>query len=292
MLTKRGFTLIELLIALLLMGIVSAALYSVLINNQRVYRQQTLRIELNDNLRSATAILPADLRELNSNDIAGSDIQAMTGNSIVYKAMRNLYTICLPAPPAPPNPPAPVSGGTLTINATLVGLRRLDREFDSLLVFADGNPNIISDDRWLHVDVTDVQGPGNNCPGNTPSMAVQINPPIAVTSGVFSGAPVRGFEMVEVLSYPDASGTQWLGARRYSKNSSWSSVQPVAGPLQAGGFQLAYFDSTGFATANPRLVSRIDITVIGRTSQPVTLNDGALGYLTDTLTTQVALRNR
>lgn len=294
MLTKRGFTLIELLIALVLMGIVSSGIYAVMINNQRVYRQQTLRIELNDNLRSAVAILPADLRELNSMDLisnTASDIQEMTASSIVYKAMRSLYTICLPAPAAPGTPPNPVSGGTLTLDATMIGLRGLSRDFDSLLVFADVNPDLMTDDVWLHVDVTDVQ-PGNNCPGNQPSLAVQVNPPIALASGVFSGAPVRGFEMSDVRSYTDASGMLWLGARRYSKSVLWSNIQPIAGPLQPGGFQLAYFDVNGFATANPRLVARIDITVIGRTSQPVSLADGSLAYVADTLMTQVALRNR
>lgn len=291
MLTKRGFTLIELLIALVLMGIVTTGVYSVMVNNQRVYRQQTLRIELNDNLRSAVAILPADLRELNSADQISnnaSDIQQSTPNAIVYKGMRSLYAICLPAPATPP---VPIAGGTLTLDARMMGLRGLDREFDSLLVFADLNPNIMSDDRWLHVGVTDVQT-GNNCPGNTPSLAVQISPAIAAASGVFTGAPVRGFEMVEVQNYQDGGGTFWLGIRRWNKLTGWADIQPIAGPLQPNGFQLGYFDANGIATADPRQVARVDITVIGRTSQPVSLNDGTLGYLVDTLTTQVALRNR
>ena len=39
--SRRGFTMIELLIALVLLGIVSAAVYRVLVNNQRLYLAQT-----------------------------------------------------------------------------------------------------------------------------------------------------------------------------------------------------------------------------------------------------------
>ncbi len=34
---RRGFTMIEVLVALVLLGLVSAALYRVLVNNQRLY---------------------------------------------------------------------------------------------------------------------------------------------------------------------------------------------------------------------------------------------------------------
>ncbi|MGH7529635.1 MAG: prepilin-type N-terminal cleavage/methylation domain-containing protein, partial [Gemmatimonadales bacterium] len=44
--TSRGFTLIELMLALLLMGIVTAGVYRVLVNNQRTYHAQTQRIRL------------------------------------------------------------------------------------------------------------------------------------------------------------------------------------------------------------------------------------------------------
>jgi len=40
---RRGYTLVELIIALVLLGIVSGAIYQVLVNNQRVYQAQTRR---------------------------------------------------------------------------------------------------------------------------------------------------------------------------------------------------------------------------------------------------------
>jgi len=271
--------MVELLVALVLMGIVSTAIFTLLTNNQRLYRQQTQRIELNDNLRSATAILPTDLRELDASDLAGSDIIEMTDSTITYKAMRSLYITCLLA-----------NGGDIFLDPTLVGLRGANPEFDSVLVFADRRTNIVSDDVWLHLNVTQVST-GNNCPGGRPSLRLSVNPSVQGTDSVLAGYPVRGFEVTDVRRYVDASGVVWLGARRFSKSSGWSGIQPVVGPLQTGGFRLAYFDRAGVATTIPAQVARISITVIGRTTEPVRLSTGTIGYLVDSLITQVALRN-
>lgn len=276
MLSKRGFTIIELMTALVLMGIVSTAVYTLLVNNQRLYRQQTQRIELNDNIRSAMAILPGDLRELDASD---GDIIEMTDSSITYKAMRSLYVTC-----------AQVNGGEIHLRAiSFVGLRGVTAEFDSVLVYADLQTSLMSDDAWRHVNVTQVANE-NNCGGEA-SVKLSISPVIPSTDSALAEYPVRGFELVFVGRYVDAAGAVWLGARRFSKASGWSAIQPIVGPLQTRGFRLAYFDRAGVVTADPRQVARIRVTVVGRTAEPVRLNNGSMGYLADSLVTQIALRN-
>ena len=89
--TRRGFTMVELLVALVLLGLVSAALYRVLVNNQRLYFAQTQRIDLSQNIRAATNILPAEFRELDAFD---QDIIAMSSDSIQIRAMRWLSFVC------------------------------------------------------------------------------------------------------------------------------------------------------------------------------------------------------
>src|SRR5438105_14468012 len=90
-LARRGFTLIELMIALVLLGIVSTAVYKVLVNNQRLYTAQTQTIDLQQNIRAAAAILPAEFREL---DAADGDIKGMTATSLRIRAMRALAFVC------------------------------------------------------------------------------------------------------------------------------------------------------------------------------------------------------
>src|SRR5207237_6623395 len=109
-LARRGFTLIELMIALVLLGIVSTAVYKVLVNNQRLYTAQTQTIDLQQNIRAAAAILPAEFREL---DAADGDITAMGPDSIRMRAMRQLSFLCA-------TPPLGGGGGqsTLTVRQT------------------------------------------------------------------------------------------------------------------------------------------------------------------------------
>jgi prepilin-type N-terminal cleavage/methylation domain-containing protein len=277
--TSRGFTLIELIIALVLFGLISTAIYQVLVNNQRLYRQQTQRVELDDNIRSAVAILPPELRELDASDPLGSDIVEMTDSSLTYKAMRTLRFVCV----------TQASGATLYLDTTLVGLRALDANYDSVLIFADSQTTLTRDDRWIHANLT-ATSTGTDCSGQ-PSIRATVSPTVATSDSVLQGSPVRGFEVVQVMSYQDASGVTWLGERRYNKNSGWDAIQPVVGPLKQGGLKFAYYASDGTITADPTQVARISITVIGQTSQMVRLSTGGMGYVVDSLVTQVALRN-
>lgn len=276
---RGGFTLVELLIAMVLMGIVSAAIYQTLLSNQRVYRAQTQRVELNDNLRSALSVLPGEFRELNSSDPAGSDIIAMGDSAITYKVMRNLYFVCKDA-----------TGSEVVVDTATIGLRPLSADLDSVVIFADSNTNTTRDDRWIHADIDKVEL-SKDCAGGAPGLKLSISAKIEQLDSVLAGSPVRAFEVVEARSYADAGGALWLGARRWSKSTGWSSLQPLFGPLASGGLRFGYYDEFGNVTADRTKVARVAITVIGRTSEAVQLSGGGIGYVVDSMVTQVALRN-
>lgn len=290
MLTRspRGFTLAELLVALVLFGIVSTAIYQLLVNNQRLYRQQTQRIELNDNVRSAVAIFPAELRALDAADPSGSDIIEMTDTSVAYKAVRVLRWTC----------DSLETGTQLSMDTTVYALRTIDPSYDSLLIFADSNPMRREDDHWYHADVTSAPQSGSGCTNGAVKLNIALNLPRASSNtqlvardDVLMGSPVLAFELVRMMSYQDTFGDTWLGMQRYRKTSGWSTLQPVVGPLQSGGLRFTYYDASGAATTDPSQVARIEIAVIGRTSQMLRLSTGHMGYLLDSLATQVALRN-
>src|SRR3989454_12076974 len=123
---RRGFPLIELMIARLLWGRVSAAVYRVLANNQRVCLAQTQTIDLQQNIRAGAAILPAEFREL---DAADGDITGMGPDSIRMRAMRQLSFVCA----------TPVLGGglgqiSLAIRPSMIyGNRQTFKQGDSIL---------------------------------------------------------------------------------------------------------------------------------------------------------------
>jgi prepilin-type N-terminal cleavage/methylation domain-containing protein len=280
---RRGFTLAELITVLVLGAVVGTAIYQLLINNQRVYREQAERVQLSENARAAISVLPADLRELDAADPWGSDIVALGTSSLSYKAMRGLYTLCRA-------PDSSALGITLD-NLTVFGLRPLDAAQDSALVFAENDPTRRSDDVWLHADVV-AAAPGAGCPGGAPSLEVRlagVTP--AQLSGVSVGAPLRGFEVAQVLLYRDAGGDQWLGGRSYEKRrAGWSGTQPIVGPLTSAGLTLEYFDAQGQPTTDPTRVARVGISVQSRSGRSVR-GQGGETYLLQTLMTQVSLRN-
>ncbi len=287
LLARRGFTLIELMIALLLLGIVSTGIYKVLIGNQRIYMAQTQQIDLQQNLRAAATILPAELREL---DAADGDITGMGSDSIRMRAMRQLAFVCA----------APVLGigiGQITLNvrpAPIYGTRTTFTKDDSLLVYWEGNQSSRNDDQWLPAQINAVPGVGL-CSDGTPSISLSLQPQWINTpslnwvGAITDGSPVRGFDKVTYRVYQAGDLKWYLGQANRTKNTS---LQPLIGPLiGSNGVTFTYFNAAGVLTAVPAQVAQIDIVVRAQTAVPVRGSTGLSAYKVDSVVTRVALRN-
>lgn len=276
----RGFTLVEILIALVLFGIVSMALYQLLISSQRVYQQQSERVSVNESARAAISILPGEIREVSA---GGGDIVAMSASALTYKSMQSLYVQCQP----------PNAGGLQIVldHNTFFGLQGITAGRDSILIFAEGDSTTRTDDGWLHANVT-ATAAGTACPGGRPSIAVTLSGVTATQlGGVLGGAPVRTFRVGQILLYQDAGGAWWLGARQFvNAGATWGTTQPIVGPMTSTGLAMTYFDKSGTATANTASVARVGITVVGQSAQQVR-GAGGTTYLLQNLVTQVAVRN-
>ena len=293
LLTRRGFTLIELMIALVLLGLVSAAVYKVLVNNQRLYMAQTQTIDLNQNIRAAAAILPAELREL---DAADGDITFMGPDSIRIRAMRQLAFVCQ----------TPVLGGGLgqiqifVRTSPIYGTRQTFSNNDSLLVYWEGNPQTRADDQWLPAQVKQTavgtcSDSGVAIGGPAVNLTLQpqwINDPTLNRAGaILNGSPIRGFDKVVYRSYQAPDGDWYLGQRDATAGTA---IQPVVGPLiGANGLSFAYYDSAGAVTNVPTQVAQIEIVLRARTTAPIRSSGGtgAQVYKVDSVLTRVALRN-
>jgi prepilin-type N-terminal cleavage/methylation domain-containing protein len=291
---RRGYTLVELMIALVLLGIVSGAIYQVLVNNQRVYQAQTQQIDLQENLRAATTVLPAEFREL---DAADGDIQLMTATAIQIRAMRKVGFLCLA-------PALAVGLGTFTMNvwqSPQYGRNLPIDNGDSVLVFFEGNATTRDDDQWLPVKIngrSNFQCPDAQPAGGTPGYQLATAPPgwlnnplLSVNGSISKGSPVRAFEIVKYQLYQSSDGNWYVGYQNMSKGAS---VQPLIGPLTgSAGLELDYFDVNGAVTTDSSKVAVIEIHVRAQTAQPVR-SGGALGTIAnkvDSITTRVALRN-
>ncbi len=285
-LTRRGFTLIELMIALVLLGIVSMGIYRVLVSNQRIYRAQTQRIDLQQNIRAAATILPAEFRELDAFD---GDIKAMASDSIKIRAMRQLAIMCSP----------PVLGGVLTGRQITVrdspffGSRNFNPATDSLLLYYEGDEASRNDDSWWLARLTAVGTapcPAGAGGGNgrllTADMANAIPPQVNAAGNIQTGSPLRGFEIVTYRLYQAADGLWYVGLRNAG------GLQPVVGPLSgSGGLTFTYYDGTGTVTAVPTSVAEIEIRVRARTAQTLQMPSGGQVTPVDSIVTRVSLRN-
>ncbi len=289
LLARRGFSLIELMIALVLLGLVSTAVYKVLVNNQRLYLAQTQTIDLQQNIRAAAAILPAEFREL---DAADGDISAMGPDSIWMRAMRQLAFLC-----ATPPLGAGVGQITLTVRQTpIYGNRQTFNVNDSLLIYYEGDPSTRIDDSWVLGQVkTVVPGLCPDSGATHPGFVLTLQPQwiagsqLNVANAITLGAPVRGFDKVAYRAYQSADGNWYLGQRNPAQGGT---IQPVVGPLTgANGVTFSYYDSVGVVTTDSSKVAQIQIVLRARTTSPIRGADGVQTYKVDSVVTRVALRN-
>ncbi len=284
---SRGFTLVEILLALVIMGVVTGALFQMLTNTQRLSRAQTEQASLQSTVRTGSLIVPNELRELNTFPAAvggvaeQNDILVAQPDRIQYRAMRGLYTICQ----------SPAVNTEVRLLATNVAAYRDPvAGRDGLYVFIEGNPNREQDDQWIQVPITGV-ATGNVCPGAAGAVAgiTLTTPATPALVGLPVRTPVRVYEVMELRSWvPD--GKTWLGAEAVSAGDP---IEPVLGPLtDAGGFLLEYFDANGNATADLTAIKSIRVTLSGLTDEMVRINGaGAWGRPQEALVSQVLLRN-
>jgi prepilin-type N-terminal cleavage/methylation domain-containing protein len=283
----RGFTLIELLIALVIMGVVSGALYTLLNRSQRLTRAQTEQLNLQSSVRSASLVVPSELREINT--VVGAvgandpqvDIIDKQLTSVTYRAMRGMGIVCQ----------------TATANEIRVykdqgqwsGYRNPEATRDGVYIFIENDKDKTTDDVWQQEAVTAVNL-NSNCGGGVSAIAFTISPNLADPAGVPKGTPVRTYEVMKLGLYV-SDGKSWLGAQSVSGGDA--SLQPLLGPLRdANGFGLQYLNATGGVAALPSDVKSIVLTIRGVSDHVASRSGGSYtGQIGDSLVTQVSLRN-
>lgn len=282
MLTRTGFTIAEALVSLVLLGVVAGATLRLLGATRRTYEQQAARSELDANLRAASAMIPAELAELDPGDAWGTDLITATDSGLTYGASRNVSFVCGVALDAG------AAGEIVVRRDPVLGLRALDPDRDSLAVFADRDAAIDDDDYWAHADVASVDDAAT-CPDGSPGRRLLLTAvtPAGALADVLPGAAARALEIMQLESYVDVYRDRWLGLRQHAKATGWGAVQPVLGPLEEGGLTFRYLGANGAAT-DPGVAAAVFVRVAGKSARSA----GAGGrYLTDTLDLWIALRN-
>jgi len=279
---RAGFTLVELMIAVLVAGLVMAAVYRVLTANQRFSRAQSQVLDVQSNLRNAMAILSADLREI---DARGGDLVSIQDTAVVFRAMRGFGVACAA--------PSTTTGQIVLRNSLLFMPRAVDPTRDGIIAFRDGGTQLASDDGWIDGTISAVTTSGITCADGTAGtrLTTSISGGNGKYDSVTVGSPVRIYETIAYALMTDAQGVSWLGTRNLV-NGAWSATTPIAGPLRAtNGLQIVYRDSSGAVTATPANVWFLMVTVRGISQQQVTMPGRPTGFYADSLDSRVYLRN-
>lgn len=272
----RGFSLIELMIVLVVMLAVTGGILKLLNTTQRLSQAQAEKVDLQSNVRTASIVIPSELREINT-VVGGSDDQNdildMQSTSIQYRAMRGVGYVC---------PGSTVAQLRLY---RFSGYRDPQAPRDAAYVFIENDEDLSSDDVWQAETISGI-GAGNTCYGQ-PAVTLNITP--SLTAVPADGTPVRTYEVMELSLY-DSDGQFWLGARSVSAGEA---IQPLLGPLTDDGLELSYLDANGDPAATVKDVKSVVLTVRGVTTQGIS---GAgvtakRSYVEDSLVSQVSLRN-
>ena len=276
--THRGFSLIELMIVLVIMLVVTGSILKILNTTQRLCQAQAERVDLQSNVRTASIVVPSELREINTvvgGGIDKNDILDNQATSITYRAMRGVGYVCT---------------GSTTAQLRLrpfTGYRAPAAGRDSAYVFIENDADLSSDDAWQPVRITSTAA-GNTC-GGVAAVTLNIDPALGAVPDV--GTPVRTYEVMKLSLY-QADGKSWLGAQSLSANEP--SPQPLLGPLKAtDGLNLSYLNATGGTAALKSDIKSVVLTVRGVSSGQVSASGGGTykTYVQDSLVSQVALRN-
>ncbi len=277
---RRGFTLVEILIAMIIMLMVTGSVYKLLISTQRLSRAQAERVNLQSNVRTASLVVPSELREMTTvvgGSIAQNDILEKDPDRIVYRAMRSVGFVCS----------TPTTSQIRIARSTYSGYRDPVGDRDSLYVFIENaKPSL---DRWLPLRISNVTT-SSACAAGGNAITLTIDPVHADLLLVPIGAPVRIYEVME-LKVHSSDGQFWLGARSVS---GLAAIQPVLGPLaNAEGLLFEYLDANSASTADKKAVKSIRVTVRGVSDRAINSGGvgGALGLVQEQLVTEVALRN-
>ena len=271
---RRGFTLVEIMAALAVTLIVSSGTYHLLVNAQRLTRAQAARMSVQSIVRTGALIAANELSELNTvpgGSPSQNDIFALGAHAVTYRAMRGIGLNCQTVGPTV----------IRLARGSFSGHRDPQAGRDEALVFVRGDSATGSQDAWVAVNITGVVTT-SACPGGGPgitlTLAASPSPQL-----LEQGTPVRLAERMEMRLY-EADASWWLGVRSVNTGEA---IQPLAGPLAPGGFQLEYLDREGAPTVDRTGIRSIRVTV--RALEPAV--EHTRPPLEEELITQVTLRN-
>lgn len=300
---RSGFALPELMIAIIVLTVVGAAVYSGLRRQQQVFRSIAAVVSVRGDVRDATEVLAADMSAASPLDtlpVARDSAVEMYSTIAATVSCDSAPTYIIRVPPE-----------KIERGLSLTTILATPDSGDVLLLQSD-TAAASGEGGWDRHAIAAVgsQPAGSVCPPATgfttagdataPAFVFTLRAP--TSTGLRRGAPVRVLRRIRYSLYRSSDSRWYLGSRRCNAfgPSACGVIQPVSGPYAGyaaagqSGLSIRYYDehhaSLSSSTAGTQ-ASRVELVVRARSDAWLHPSRAGLPFR-DSAAMSIALRNR
>ncbi|MGV3708815.1 MAG: PilW family protein [Gemmatimonas sp.] len=289
---RYGSTLVELIVALPIAAIIGTVAMALLLDNHRLARRLNTSTEIARELRQASAVLVSEIRPLSAHDVVAwtdtsLDIRALAGSGVVC-AIPTANTIDL----------LPLNGS----DALRTSWFATPQAGDEVQTITADSALVPNDERWQSTSLASVTTSGSStCTTNALMLggthvstnAVRLTLASSLAERPAIGTPVRIARRTRYSLYRSADALWYLGRKTFN-GAIWTTVQPVAGPLDRAsdhGLRVEVRDSTEtpFASGAARTPRSIALTLRGSSAW---FKSATAASVRDSVVVHVALRGQ
>lgn len=293
---RNGYTLVELLITLAILGIMGSMVAQLMMSQQRFFQRMSEQTSVRGALRHTLGTLPTELRGIST---AGGDISSFGAAAVTFRSPIGTAFVC--DRPSNTTLDVPPVNTERTSTSNWVSTPAVGDTIFALRHDSSG----VAGDFWSAHQITGVSSGAGLCltsPYTDPLLdAGKARFRFAVTpalpDSVAVGSALRFTRTARYELARERSG-QWYLQRQELHVGAWTAPVVLSGPYvapqtgDAGGFALAYFDSTGAVVAlggDGRRIARIDVVLraLGKSG-----SGRQAGAVTDSVRLSIAMRNR
>ena len=254
---KNGLTLIELLIALVLSGILIAALYRIFISQQKSYTVQNQVVDMQQNARIAIGQMTREIRMAG----CGGNILAIFGN---INGFTDIIT--------------PANNSITIILADQVGVLK-QTTMKGLNQLKVTNASVFNTDKKKYFCLN---GLNNYLIQNIITDTITLT--TSLSEDHIINEPVY---LVKAITYNLGLSAGKMALRR--NENTGGGAQPLAENMES--LQFTYFDTNGNSTANPPDIRMVRVVVAVKTNMPDPDYKGGDGYRKRILSSNIKVRN-
>lgn len=282
----RGFTLLEMVVVLVLSAIVLGIVTAIGNRLQHQLHDTTQRIEIAEELSTASAILPLELRSLApaDGDVRGGEAR---DSSLEMRSTVAAAVACGGAPGALLVAPFRLAGGRHAAWSVQAG--------DTLWLLTSSD----STERWRALPIHDIHPARASCPaltGDAASSVFDLGSLVTIevsdSTAAVPGTPLRVTRPIRYSIYRGSDGLWYLGVRSWSAaTAQFNGIQPLSGPYTPPGptgSHIEYFDVDGDRVSS----GAPDTRGIARIEWLLRSPPRADAQLADSSRLVVAMRNR